>query len=54
MAYKNRYADKVKQNAYMNAIDCLYFGFTKIFWNDCGCDDRDSVWNQAVKDMEAM
>lgn len=54
MAYKNRYTDKVKQNAYMNAIDCLYFGFTKIFWNDCGCDDRDSVWDQAVKDMEVM
>lgn len=46
MQYKNRYTDKAKQNAYMNACDCLYFGFGKIFWNDCGCND-DSVWDQA-------
>lgn len=39
MKYKNRYTDKAKQNAYMNACDCLYFGFGKIFWNDCGCND---------------
>lgn len=50
MQYKNRYTDKVKQNAYMNACDCLYFGFGKIFWNDCGCND-DSVWDQAMRDM---
>ena len=25
MNYKNRYTDKAKQNAYMNACDCLYF-----------------------------
>lgn len=31
MKYKNRYTDKAKQNAYMNACDCLYFGFGKIF-----------------------
>lgn len=31
MKYKNRYVDKAKQNAYMNACDCLYFGFEKTF-----------------------
>lgn len=31
MKYKNRYADKAKQNSYINACDCLYFGFGKFF-----------------------
>lgn len=53
MKYKNRYTDKAKQNAYMNACDCLYFGFGKIFWNDCGCND-DSVWDQAMRDMKDL
>lgn len=51
MKYLIRYTDQAKQNAYMNAIDCLYFGYGKIYWSDCGCSDRDSVWEQAVKDM---
>lgn len=53
MNYKNRYTDKAKQNAYMNACDCLYFGFGKIFWNDYGCND-DSVWDQAMRDMQDL
>lgn len=51
MKYKKRYIDKVKQNVYMNACDCLYYGYGKSYWNDCGCNDRDHVWKQALADM---
>lgn len=49
--YKRRYSDKTKQNAYMNACDCLYYGYGIAYWNDCGCDDRMEVWKQAKRDM---
>ena len=53
MYYKNRYSNKQKQNAYMNACDCLYYGCGKSYWNSCGLSDDDAaeVWKQAYKDM---
>lgn len=52
MLYRQRYSDSAKQNAYMNAVDCLYFGYGISYWNDCGCKDRMEVWKQAKVDME--
>lgn len=45
--------DKAKQNAYMNACDCLYYGYSKEFWNDCGIapEERNEVWRQARLDV---
>lgn len=53
MTYKKRYSDPIMQNAYMNACDCLYYGYGKNTWNDCGIheDLRDIVWKQAWRDM---
>ena len=51
MLYRQRYSDSAKQNAYMNAVDCLYFGYGISYWNDCGCEDRMEVWEQAKEDM---
>lgn len=53
MYYKNRYSNKQKQNAYMNACDCLYYGYGKSYWNNCGLSDDDAtkVWSQAYKDI---
>ena len=53
MTYRNRYKDKAKQNAYMNACDCLYYGYGMSFWNDCGIseDERRKVWTQARMDV---
>jgi len=51
MKYKVRYNDQTKQNAYMNACDCLFYGYGKSYWNDCGCNDREEIWLQAKRDM---
>lgn len=54
MTYRNRYSDAVKQNAYMNACDCLYYGYGRGSWNACGlsAEDADEVWQQAHRDTE--
>lgn len=56
MGYRERFKDKAKRNAYMNACDCLYYGYGMKFWNDCGIDkeDRREVWTQAIMDMEKL
>ena len=53
MVYRERFKDKAKQNAYMNACDCLFYGYGQEFWNDCGIDyaDRREVWTQARIDV---
>ena len=53
MTYKNRYNDQMKQNAYMNACDCLYYGYGRSSWSACGLtgEEADAVWNQARRDM---
>lgn len=53
MIYRQRFKDKTKQNAYMNACDCLYYGYGREFWNDCGIapEERNEVWRQAKLDI---
>ena len=53
MIYKNRYTDRTKQYAYMNACDCLRFCFSKKHWNACGlnAEEANAIWKQAYKDM---
>lgn len=53
MYYKKRYTNQQKQNAYMNACDCLYYGYGKSSWNSCGLSEEDAteVWKQAYKDL---
>lgn len=50
---KRRYTDIQKQAAYENAYDCLYYGYGKSVWNNCGLNEEDSikVWKQAHKDI---
>lgn len=50
---KKRYKSIQKQAAYENAYDCLYYGYGKSVWNNCGLDEDTSneVWNQAFKDI---
>lgn len=54
--YKKRYANTTKQNAYMNACDCMLYGYGRSYWNNCGLDESaaDEVWNQAYTDMETI
>ena len=53
MKYKKRFQDQQKQNAYMNACDCLYYGFGRDSWNRCGLSDDDAckVWKCAKNDL---
>lgn len=36
MKYKIRYTEKDKQNSYMNACDCLYYGYGYSYFIPCG------------------
>lgn len=47
------YEDQAKRYAYMNACDCLKFGYGKEYWNSCGLkgEDADNIWRQAKSDM---
>lgn len=56
MKYKNRYSSSQMQAAYKNAIDVLYFGYTREFWNCCGLDQKnaDKVWLQALSDISEI
>lgn len=40
---------RVTYNAFLNACDCLHYGYGKTYWSDCGIDEqyRDLVWKQA-------
>lgn len=47
------YEDNVKEAAYENACDCLYYGYGKQDWNNCGLSDNEAkiVWNKAYDYM---
>ena len=53
MVYIQRYTNKTMQNAYINACDCLYYGYGMSYWIDCGIpkEKRREVWMQARMDM---
>ena len=53
MRYKNRYGNKQKQDAYMNACDCLLYGYGRSYWNACGIEEheQDEVWRAAIRDL---
>lgn len=46
---KQLYSDSAMQNAFLNACDCMHYGYGKTYWQDCGIDEqyRDLVWQQA-------
>lgn len=50
---KHKYIDKQKQAAYENAYECLYFGYGKTYWNNCGLteDVSEDIWKQAYDDI---
>lgn len=37
------------QAAFENACDCLYYGYGRQYWNDCGLPKKeaDKVWKEA-------
>lgn len=45
------YEDSRKQKAFQNAIDAIYCGYGKEFWDDCGVDpwERDGIWINAKR-----
>lgn len=51
--YKTKYGNRIKQRAYINACDCLRFGYTMDMWDDCGIDEaeRNEIWLQARMDF---
>lgn len=53
MKYKIRYPDQQRQSAYMNACDCLYYGYGAQAWNRCGLDETAAkeIWKQAFLDV---
>ena len=53
MVYRERFKDKAKQNAYINACDYLFYGYGQAFWDDYGINavDRREVWTQARFDI---
>ena len=54
MKYKKRYDEQDKQNSYMNACDCLFYGYGYSYFIPCGNyseEVKKSVWNRAKEDM---
>lgn len=47
------YNDTNKQAAFENACDCLYYGFSRKYWNSCNLpkEDADEVWQRAIEHM---
>ncbi len=46
--------NRVIFNAYQNACDCIYYGYGKSYWNDCGLDNEsiaNQVWKAAKNDL---
>lgn len=43
-----------KRQAFLNACDCLKYGFGKKHWNSCGITEEEAnkVWLEAIKEME--
>lgn len=41
----------LEKAALENAIDCLYFGYGKKFWNNLGLDKETSnkIWEKAIE-----
>ena len=50
---KKRYQDDHKQVAYLNACDCLRYGYGRSYWNSCGLigEDANQIWECAFRDM---
>lgn len=42
-----------EQAAYENALDCLYFGYGKKYWNACGLSEEEAgrIWKEARESM---
>ena len=34
--------EKLYNNAFLNACDCLYYGYWRQAWNDCGLEDEEA------------
>lgn len=51
-----KYISSKKEDAYLNAVDCLKFGYAKNSWNSCNLQDnlKTEIWNRAKKDMEIL
>ena len=46
--------NRVIFNAYQNACDCIYYGYGKSYWDDCGLDNEsiaNQVWKAAKNDL---
>ena len=46
--------EKLYNNAFLNACDCLYYWYGKKAWNDCGLEDEEArakVWESAKQYM---
>ncbi len=50
---QRRYKDPIRQAAYENARDCLYYGYGKTSWSRCGVapEEADEIWRRALMDM---
>lgn len=50
------YQDDSKEAAYENACDCLYYGYGKQYWNNCGLSETDSniVWSEARNKLSSL
>jgi hypothetical protein len=46
------FKSRKEHNAYLNAIDCLYYGYGRSYWNSCGLskEDADRIWEMAYED----
>ena len=46
------FKSRKEHNAYLNAIDCLYYGYGRSYWNNCGLskEDADRIWEMAHED----
>lgn len=43
-----------EENAFLNACDCLFYGYGRAHWQTCGIIDKqtlDKIWTDAVNSM---
>lgn len=43
------FTNEQEQAAFENALDCLYYGFGRSYWNACGLPEEEAtqVWEEA-------
>lgn len=47
---------QLEKMAFLNACDCLRYGYGRTYWNSCGLEgaDADRIWKKAMDHMSTF